>query len=64
MRQRQISEEEIYATRPLIPHVFDAYRKSKAGLPIIGTGKKVFDDSKAARLALWEERWLRRVFNW
>lgn len=33
------------------------------GLPIIGTGKKVFDVSKEERLRIWEEYWRRGGFN-
>jgi cation diffusion facilitator CzcD-associated flavoprotein CzcO len=64
MRQRQISEEEIYAYLPQFPHVFKAIRSTRTGLPVEGTGLKVFDESPEQRDARLEHLWKRGGFNW
>jgi len=64
MRQRKISEEEIYANKCLYPHIFKACRGTRTGLPIENLGRKVFDDDHDTRQAIWEERWKRGGFNW
>ena len=64
MRQRKITEDEIYANKALIPHVFKACRKTRTGLPIENCGRKVFDDPPDQRRALWEEQWKRGGFHW
>lgn len=64
MWQRTITEDQIYHEKPHIPVIFDHCRnRSTMGLPIIGTGKKVFDVSKEERLRIWEEYWRRGGFN-
>lgn len=64
IRQRKVDEDEIYATKPHIQHVFKACRENRMGLPIVGTGRKTFDDSKEERWKVWEENWKRGGFNW
>ncbi|KAF2486985.1 hypothetical protein BDY17DRAFT_288105 [Neohortaea acidophila] len=64
MRQRQISEEEIYSNKCLYPHIFRACRGTRTGLPIENLGRKVFDDDDTTRRAIWDERWKRGGFNW
>lgn len=64
MKQRQISEDEIYAHKAVYPHVFRACKNTRTGLPIENTGRKVFDDDEETRKAVWEERWRRGGFNW
>lgn len=64
MKQRQISEEEIYANKAIYPHVFKACKGTRTGLPIENTGRRVFDDDEKTRRAVWEERWKRGGFNW
>ena len=64
MRQRNISVDEIYHSKPHIPHVFKACRNTRSGLPIVRVGKKTFDDSAEERKRLWEELWKRGGFNW
>ncbi|KAF2165797.1 hypothetical protein M409DRAFT_24084 [Zasmidium cellare ATCC 36951] len=63
MRQRQISEDEIYHSKPHIPHVFKACKQSPSGLPFSRATRKTFDDSEAERLEVWEENWRRGGFN-
>lgn len=55
MGQRQIQEDEIYAQKPLFPHIFKACRDTPNGLPILNTGKTVLEDSEEDREALFEE---------
>ena len=47
MKQRKVTEEEIYAQKALIPHIFRACRTTRTGLPIVNCGRKgkvvVFD---------------------
>ncbi|SMR43056.1 unnamed protein product [Zymoseptoria tritici ST99CH_1E4] len=64
MRQRKISEEEIWAYLPQMPHVFKACRNTRSGLPVEGTGVKVFDDTPEQRNARLEHLWKRGGFNW
>lgn len=64
MRQRQITEEEIYAYRPQFPHIMKALRTTPAGLPTTGQGKATFDVSDEERRLAWEEGWKRGGFNW
>ena len=64
MRQRQVTEEEVYAYRPIFPHVFKACKSTFAGLPTQGVGKKTFDVSDGERRKIWEEGWKRGGFNW
>ena len=63
MRQRQVTEDEIYMYKPQYPHVFAACRKTNAGLPFSGIGKGVFDVTADERETLWEEMWKRGGFN-
>lgn len=55
MGQRRIQEDEIYAQKPLFPHIFKACRDTPNGLAILSTGKAVLDDSEEDRVALFEE---------
>lgn len=64
MRQRQISEQEIYANKSHIQHVFKACRETRTGLPIVGNGKNTFDVSDEERMKTWDELWKRGGFNW
>ncbi|KAF2168746.1 hypothetical protein M409DRAFT_65164 [Zasmidium cellare ATCC 36951] len=64
MRQRQISEDEIYAYRPQFPHLMKSLRNTPAGLPTVGQGKGTFDVSDEERRTIWEEGWKRGGFNW
>lgn len=64
MRQRAISEDEIYAYLPQIPHVFKACKTTHSGLPTQGTGIKVFDESPEQRRARLEHGWRQGGFNW
>ena len=64
MRQRKMTPEEIYAYKAVVPHVFKACRKTRTGLPIENSGKRVFDVSAEERQALWEEQWKRGGFDW
>ncbi|EXL69236.1 hypothetical protein FOPG_14774 [Fusarium oxysporum f. sp. conglutinans race 2 54008] len=63
MGQRQIQEDEIYAQKPLFPHIFKACRDTPNGLPILNTGKTVLEDSEEDREALFEELWKRAGYN-
>lgn len=63
MRQRKISEEEIYHSKPHIPHVFSACKQSPSGLPLSRSTRKTFEDSDEERLEVWEENWKRGGFN-
>lgn len=64
MRQRQISEDEIYANLPQIPHVFKACRSTNSGLPVVNSGLKVFDESPEQREARLEHGWKQGGFTW
>ena len=64
MKQRKITEDEIDQHKALYPHIFSACRNTRTGLPIVNSGRKVFDDPPEARQALWEEQWKRGGFNW
>lgn len=64
MRQRAITEDEIYANKSHVGHVFKACRTTPTGLPIVGAGKNTFDESEEQRQARWEEGWKRGGFNW
>ncbi|PPJ60671.1 hypothetical protein CBER1_03433 [Cercospora berteroae] len=64
MRQRQISEEEIYANLPQMPHVFKACRSTNSGLPVVNSGLKVFDDSPEKRNERLEHGWKQGGFTW
>lgn len=64
MRQRQISEDEWYANKAQVPHIFKACRDTRTGLPVIGLNKRVFDDSSDERRKNMEEAWMRGGFNW
>lgn len=64
MRQRKITEDEVYAYRPVYPHVFRACKTTFAGLPTTGVGKKTFDVDDDERRRIWEEGWRRGGFNW
>lgn len=64
MRQRKITEEEIYQHKSHVPHVFKACRTTPTGLPIMRNGRKVFDDSEEKRMKTLEEGWKRGGFNW
>lgn len=64
MRQRQITVEEIYSQKALIPHVFKACRGTRTGLPIVNQGRKVFDDDDKKRHAVWDEQWKQGGFHW
>lgn len=64
MRQRAITEEEIYSHKAHIPFVFQACRKTATGLPIEGSGVKTFDETEEQRQDRWEEGWKRGGFNW
>ena len=65
MRQRQVTEEEIYQNKAMFPHVFKACKGgTRTGLPITNSGRRVFDDDEETRHKLWEEQWKRGGFNW
>jgi cation diffusion facilitator CzcD-associated flavoprotein CzcO len=64
MRQRAISEAEIYHTKAHIPYLFKACRSTRSGLAVMNTGRRTFDDTEEQRQQLWEENWKRGGFNW
>lgn len=64
MRQRKVTEDEVYAYRPTFPHVFKACKGRFAGLPTQGVAMKTFDVSEDERSIIWEEGWRRGGFNW
>jgi cation diffusion facilitator CzcD-associated flavoprotein CzcO len=64
MRQRQITEDEIYSYLPQMRHVFKACQNTHSGLPVEGTGIKVFDESSEQRRARLEHGWKQGGFNW
>ncbi|USW56787.1 Putative flavin monooxygenase, FAD/NAD(P)-binding domain superfamily [Septoria linicola] len=64
MRQRKITPEEILAHKCQFEHVFKACRTTRSGLPVVGTGRRTFDDSPEERKRLLEEQWTRGGFNW
>lgn len=64
MRQRAVGVDEWYAYKAQIPHVFNACRHTRTGLPIIGLNKGVFDESDQERRAHMEEAWKRGGFDW
>lgn len=64
MRQRRIELDEWYAYKAQIPHVFNACRQTRSGLPILGLNKGVFDDDDHERRLRMEEAWKRGGFNW
>ncbi|KAK4495845.1 hypothetical protein PRZ48_013113 [Zasmidium cellare] len=63
MRQRKITQDEIYHSKPHIPHVFNACKQSPSGLPLSRSTRKTFDDSEEERQRVWEENWRRGGFN-
>lgn len=64
MRQRQITEDEIYSYLPQMRHVFKACQNTHSGLPVEGTGIKVFDESSEQRRKRLEHGWKQGGFNW
>lgn len=64
MRQRHVSEDEIYAHRPTYPHVFSACKNTFAGLPTTGVAKGCMSVPPDERRRIWEEGWKRGGFNW
>jgi len=55
MRQLKVTEDEIYAHKAHMPHVFEAVRHNSFGLPIQGSTLKTFDVDEKERLARWDE---------
>jgi cation diffusion facilitator CzcD-associated flavoprotein CzcO len=64
MRQRQITEDEIYTNKPYMPHVFKALRHTSAGQPFDLPDLNTFDVDEKERLANWDEQWKRGGFHW
>lgn len=64
MRQRQITEDEIYSYLPQMRHVFKACQNTNSGLPVEGSVIKVFDESAEQRRARLEHGWKQGGFNW
>jgi cation diffusion facilitator CzcD-associated flavoprotein CzcO len=64
MRQRTVTEDEVYAYRPTYQHVFKACKTTFAGLPTQSFPKMTFDVSDEERKKIWEEGWRRGGFNW
>lgn len=64
MRQRDVTEDEIYAQKPQIPHVFKSIRHTAAGLPTEKTMLNTFDVDEKTRQGIWDEGWRRGGFKW
>ncbi|WPG98762.1 Hypothetical protein R9X50_00155600 [Acrodontium crateriforme] len=64
MRQREVSEEEIYAYKSQFPHVFKALRNTAAGLPMEKPDRNIMDTPPEERKVIWDELWKRGGFNW
>lgn len=64
MRQRQVSQDEIFSYLPQVGHVFKACRSTPTGLPVDRPVAKVFDHSPEQRQARFEYTWKLGGFNW